>query len=177
MKCSFYLVIAVGLITSCNQHNDSKKVESIDTTAVIPTHADTSSVATNNEIFGDETEAQNYLIWDTDLDNRIVTKNPDFKNSNFFVDSIIKGLNLKYKEIPLEKVKLSHDTLYTQIRNSEYLGEQIGSTGAGFYLAEAVINLTSVKGIKYVNMDFAEGSHATPGVFTRKDFEDFKIKE
>ena len=111
------------------------------------------------------------------MENKLISKNPDFKNSNFFIDSIIKGLNLKYREIPLEKIKLSHDTLYTQIKNSEYLGEQIGSTGAAFYLAEAVINLTSVNGVKYVNLDFAEGSHATPGVFTRKDFEDFKVIE
>ena len=150
MRCFFYVAMTVCLITSCNQNNDAKKPDGTDTTAIIPTNVDTNSIAANNEIFGDEVEAQNYLIWDTDLDNKLISKNPDFKNSNFFVDSIIKGLNLKYKEIPLEKVRLSHDTLYTRIKNADYLGEQIGSTGAAFYLAEAVINLTSVKDIKYV---------------------------
>ena len=176
MRC-FYAAIVVCLITSCNQHKDAKNSAATDTIAVIPTNNDTSSVTANNEIFDGEVEAQNYLIWKTDLDNKFIKKNPEFKNSNFFIDSIIKGLNLKYREIPLEKIKLSHDTLYMQIKNSEYLGEQIGSTGAGYYLAEAIINLTSVKGVKYVNMDFAEGSHAIPGVFTRKDFEDFKVIE
>jgi isocitrate lyase len=166
----------VCFISSCNQDNDDKKVDTTDTTAIIPTNADTSSL-TSNEIYDKEEKAENYLIWKTDLDNKLISKNPDFKNSNFFIDSIIKGLNLKYREIPLEKVKVGHDTLYTQIRNSEYLGEQIGSTGAAYYLAEVVINLTSVQGIKFVNMDFAESSHATPGVFTRKDFEDFKVIE
>ena len=175
MKC-FYAAIMVCLITSCNQNNDAKNADVTDTTAVIPINADTNSLA-SNEIFDGEDKAQNYLIWKTDIDNKLISKNPDFKNSNFSIDSVIKGLNLKYREIPLEKIKLSHDTLYTQIKNSEYLGEQIGSTGAAYYLAETIINLTSVKGVKYVNMDFAEGSHATPGVFTRKDFEDFKVIE
>ena len=175
MRC-FYVVMMACLITSCNQNNKAKNPDVGDTTAVIPTTADTNSMV-NNEIYDEEDKAKNYLIWKTDIDSKIVSKNPEFKNSNFFVDSIIKGLNLKYREIPLEKIKLSNDTLYTQIKNSEYLGEQIGSTGAAYYLAEVIINLTSVKGVKYVNMDFAEGSHATPGVFTRKDFEDFKVIE
>ncbi|MEP6595616.1 MAG: hypothetical protein ABJA71_06695 [Ginsengibacter sp.] len=175
MKC-FYAAIVICLITSCNQNNNVKNPDGTDTTEVIPINADTSSI-TNNEIFDEENEAQNYLIWKTDLDSKVISKNPDFKNSNLSIDSIIKGLNLKYREIPLEKIKLSHDTLYTHIKNSEYLGEQIGSTGAAFYLAETIINLTSVKGVKYVNMNFAEGSHATPGVFTRKDFGDFRVVE
>jgi hypothetical protein len=175
MRC-LYAAIIVWLITSCNQNNHTKNPDGRDTITIIPTNADTNS-AVNNEMPEEEDKAENYLIWKTDLDSKLITKNPDFKNSNFFIDSIIKGLNLKYREIPLEKIKLSHDTLYTQIKNSEYLGEQIGSTGAAYYLAEVIINLTSIKGVKYVDMDFAEGSHAIPGVFTRKDFEDFKVIE
>jgi len=171
----FYIAIMICSVTSCNQKTDTKNPRPTDTVAIMPTTADTTF--TNTEIFDEEAEAQNYLIWNTDLDNKVMSKNPDFKSSNLSIDSIIKGLNLKYREILLEKIKLSHDTLYTQIKNSEYLGEQIGSTGAAFYLAETIINLTSVKGVKYVNMDFAEGSHAAPGVFTRKDFEDFKLVE
>ena len=179
MKSMTWLYVAtISLfVISCNQNKNAKNENVTDTVAIVPTYTDTNGIGSNDEIFDEEAESQNYLVWKADLDSKLVTKNPDFKNSNLFVDSIIKGLNLKYREIPLEKIKLSHDTLYTQIRNSEYLGEQIGSTGAGFYLAEAVINLTSVKGIKYVNMAFAEGSHASPGVFTKKDFEDFQIVE
>jgi hypothetical protein len=176
MRC-FYALIAICLITSCNQNSDTKSRDAKDSIEVVPTNSDTSSVIINDEIFNEEAEAQNYLIWKLDLENKTVTRNPGFKNSNFTIDSIIKGLNLKYREIPLEKIKLSHDTLYTQIKNSDYLGEQIGSTGAAYYLAEAIMNLTSVSGVNYVNMDFAEGSHASPGVFTRKDFEDFKMQE
>jgi hypothetical protein len=173
----FYVAMFVGLITSCSQRKDVQNTTVTDTVAIMPANADSNSIRPNNEIFDNETEAQNYLIWKADIDSMLIRKNPDFKNSNLSLDSIIKGLNLKYREIPLEKIRLSHDTLYTLITNSEYLGEQIGSTGASSYLAEAVINLTSVKGVKYVNINFAEGSHATPGVFTRKDFEDFKIIE
>ena len=174
MKC-FYAAILICLIASCNQNKDTKSQDAKDSVEVITATGDTSSIIADDETFNEEAESQNYLIWKLDLDNKTVSKNPSFKNSNFSIDSIIKGLNLKYGEIPLEKIKLSHDTLYTQIKNSDYLGEQIGSTGAAYYLAEAVMNLTSVSGVNYVNMDFAEGSHASPGIFTRKDFEDFKV--
>jgi hypothetical protein len=170
-----YIAVAVCLITSCNQGNDAQNATVADSVEVMA--ADTTSLTSNDEILDEDAAAKNYLVWNTDIDSMVITKNPEFKNSNLSIDSIIKGLNLKYREIPLEKIRLSHDTLYTQITNSEYLGEQIGSTGASSYLAEAVINLTSVKGVKFVNLNFAEGSHATPGVFTRKDFEDFKIIE
>ena len=176
MRC-LYVLIAICLIISCNSNNDTKSRDAKDSIEVVLANGDTSATVDNDEVFNDEAEAQNYLIWKLDLENKTVSKNPGFKNSNFSIDSIIKGLNLKYREIPLEKIKLSHDTLYTQIKNSDYLGEQIGSTGAAYYLAEAVMNLTSVSGVDYVNLDFAEGSHASPGVFTKKDFEDFKIQE
>jgi hypothetical protein len=170
----FAAAIFLCLLFSCNQDKSQKDQASTDSVAVTSTYTDTMPVV-NDEIYDEEAESQNYLIWKTDIDSKSVTKNPGFKNANFSVDSIIKGLNLKYREIPLEKIKLSHDTLYTQIKNSEYLGEQIGSTGAAYYLAEAVINLTTIKGVKFVNIAFAEGSHASPGVFTRKDFEDYQI--
>ena len=53
------------------------------------------------------------------------------------------------------------------IPHSEMLTERIGSTGAEIYMASATRSLTELKGIKYVNYDFEEGDHATPGVYNR----------
>jgi hypothetical protein len=50
----------------------------------------------------------------------------------------------------------------------------MGTSGAAQYLAEVIINLTSVNKIKYVKIDFDEGSHATPGIWSAKDFNYYK---
>ncbi|XZF15047.1 hypothetical protein ACTHGU_02850 [Chitinophagaceae bacterium MMS25-I14] len=64
--------------------------------------------------------------------------------------------------------------MYTAIADSHILTQQMGSTGAAQYLAEAIINLTAVKGIDFVKIDFEEGDHAAPGIWSRKDYEDVK---
>ncbi len=85
-------------------------------------------------------------------------------------DTLIKGLNELYENVYLEKLKISGDTIYTVIKNATYLAEQMGSTGAEVYVADVVLNLTSVTGIKYVNIELAEGSHMQPGVWSLDNF-------
>ena len=113
-------------------------------------------------------------IWAVDFDKKTKAKNPYLKNQYQHIDSIIKGLNESNPGIKLEKLKISSDTLYTEINDSEYLGEQMGSSGAEAYFAEAIINLTSIKGIKYVKIDFHGRSHASPDVWSRDDFKGYK---
>ncbi len=72
--------------------------------------------------------------------------------------------------IHVDFIKTSHDTLYVSIPNSEYLTQRIGSTGAENFMATTTFTLTEMKGIKYVNYKFQEGDHASPGVYSRKDF-------
>ena len=113
-------------------------------------------------------------VWLVDFDNKTKKRNPKFKNEYLNVDTLIKGLNGLYPNIKLDKVKMSGDTLFTKIIDSEYLGERMGTSGAALYLADVIINLTSVDKIKYVKIDFDEGSHATPGIWSAKDFSDYK---
>ena len=80
-----------------------------------------------------------------------------------------------FRSILLEKTGIKKDTLQLKIANSDFLTNQMGSSGPDQYLAQAVINLTSVPGIKYVQIDFKEGSHASPGVWSRKDFPGYII--
>ncbi|RYF84325.1 MAG: hypothetical protein EON98_09525 [Chitinophagaceae bacterium] len=84
---------------------------------------------------------------------------------------------IMYPNIRLEKVKQSNDTLYTQIKNANYLTEQMGSAGSEQYIAQAVLNLTSAPGVKYVRIDFEVGSHAMPDVWSKENFKDFKEVE
>jgi hypothetical protein len=50
----------------------------------------------------------------------------------------------------------------------------MGTGGATFYLAETVINLTSVNNVRFVKIDFEEGSHASPDIWSKEDFSDYE---
>ena len=53
----------------------------------------------------------------------------------------------------------------------------MGSFGTSEYITTVVINLSMLPGINYVNLDFPEGSHATPGVFAKTSYARYKEKE
>jgi hypothetical protein len=82
----------------------------------------------------------------------------------------IHKLNIEYPEIQLGYKKISGDTIFVAIHKSRYLTQSIGSSGAKGYLAEVTYNLTEIKNINFVDINFAEGDHAAPGTFSRTDF-------
>jgi len=113
------------------------------------------------------------FVWKTSPDyTREYNRN--FKPEILDADSLIKGINEMNEQVLLEKVKMSGDTIYTEIKNSQYLGNQMGSTGAEIYVADVVLNLTELPGIKYVNIQMQEGSHVQPGTWSKKNFEKYK---
>ena len=175
----FTFLIAIFLF-SCNSHqgvpDSANKADTQNAATVADTQKIQPADSTLKDLMRDtvKNEATLLYIWAKDFDKKTKEKNPYLKKQYQHVDSIIKGLNESNPGIKLEKIKFSGDTLYTEIRNSEYLGEQMGSTGAEAYFAEAIINLTSIKGIKYVKIDFHGRSHASPDVWSRDDFKDYK---
>lgn len=89
--------------------------------------------------------------------------------------SFLNETNLGNKtshKIHLDLIKISNDTIYLKINDSFFLTESIGTTGAMLYLAGVTYNLTELKKIKYVNLDFEEGDHAVPGTYSRNSFTD-----
>ena len=169
----FFALLMICLIASCGQNSEPEQKDIIETTKTIA--ADSSNINTDQERLKEEFEAQRYFIWEIDFDNKTITKNRDFNDMNLNTDSIIKGLNMRYGNIPLKKINFSNDTLYARILDSKHLAERMGSTGSAYYFAEAIINLTTVPGVNFVRMDFIEGSHASPGIFSRKNYSDFKV--
>ncbi len=113
-------------------------------------------------------------VWLVAFDKKTKTKNPKFKEEYLNVDTLIKGLNQIHPNIILDKIKISGDTLFTEIKDSEYLGERIGSYGAFAYITDVVINLTSLKNINFVKIDFEDGSHISPGTWSKKQYSDYK---
>jgi hypothetical protein len=120
-------------------------------------------------------EAKLY-VWKNDADYTR-RKNSEINVASVNADSLIKGLNQMYENVYLQKDKQSNDTLYTFIKDSEFLTNRMGSTGAEVYVADVVMNLTEVPGIKYVHIDLQEGSHMQPGTWSRTNFARYKVVE
>lgn len=93
---------------------------------------------------------------------------PDFLSAQ----SVIDFLNKKNQFVQIQYSKTSGDTLFVRIPEATYLTQQMGSSGPTVFFAEAVYNLTEIPGIHFVNFDFEEGDHASPGVFERDTFKD-----
>lgn len=168
-------LVVIGGFVACNNDasvpEETVVLKDTVTESEEPMHA----VVTDEDRYKGEQLSKKYLVYEMNFDNETLDKNAEFVTSNLQVDSIIKGLNYRFRDIPIEKVKLSGDTLYAKITNSKYLSEETGSTGSSAYIAEVVVNLTSVADINYVNLGFKQGDHATPGVYAKKDFQKFQV--
>ncbi|MEO6489113.1 MAG: hypothetical protein ABIO04_04160 [Ferruginibacter sp.] len=165
-------VLITLLILSCNSKDNR----------IIHVEADSSKPADTNYMAQsapdstfEKINADRYYIWQVNALKKTLKKNPGIKNTGPNVDSIIKGLNMEYENIFLERTGMSHDSLYLIIKNSDYLANQMGTGGPDQYISQTVINLTSVPGIKFVHLDLKEGSHAGPGTWSRKDFPGYII--
>lgn len=110
------------------------------------------------------------FIWQYDYEKqipvRLNTVDPDSLNPEKLIDIIntYRGQN----KIILDLLKISNDTIYVVINESTYLSQNIGTTGVDDYISTTVFTLTELKGVKYVNLDFAEGDHAQSGTFSRQ---------
>jgi len=114
------------------------------------------------------------LVWDTNPDSMIMKKDISIPDSAITTDRIINGLNAKYPEVQLVFLRQSKDTLYTEVPNGEYLGNQMGSAGATAWFADAVINLTAVPGINFVSFTMDTFSHAGSTVIGRENYNGWK---
>ena len=158
------LLFSLLLILACTQQNEN----TITTGEAEP---QTATVLSSPNIPAYDPEL-NKNIWRATDDYKKI-KNPLATRNWLHADTLIAGLNQYYENIFLEKIKISGDTIYTVIKNSKYLAEQMGSTGAEIYVADVVLNLTAVPGIKYVSINMQEGSHAQPGIWRMDDFKKY----
>ena len=114
------------------------------------------------------------LAWDTNADSMIMKRDLAVPDSAITVRRIINGLNEKYPEVHIEVIKQSGDTIYIEVPDAEYLGNQMGSAGSSAWFADAVINLTSVTGINYVSFKMDMYSHASGGVISQEEYKGWK---
>ena len=172
MKSKLFIAftIPIALLLGCNSNNKEKNVnpdiEITDTvfeSSTIP--IEDSGVYVKNKS----------LLWQVDDTKGFKLQKPKVSGiDTMSAKKLIELMNFNYDSIYLEYIKTSHDTIYVHIPHSEMLTERIGSTGAEIYMASATYSLTELKGIKYVNYDFEEGDHASPGVYNRNNFKNFQ---
>ncbi|MFT3979160.1 MAG: hypothetical protein QM687_01735 [Ferruginibacter sp.] len=160
-------ICCVAMVVACNSGKEKSNSETGEQEEVI---TDSAEIAETKPVFNPETEL---YIWRATMDFK-KTKNPALPAGINNVDSLIWGLNEYYENVYLEKIKQGGDTLYTAIRDNKYLGSQMGTTGAEIYLADVVLNLTSVPGIKYVHIDMDTADHIEPGTWSIGNFKNYK---
>lgn len=166
MKQLTALLLLLFLISCSN--NAGENITTPDTTAT------SSEPWEENELEAAPADKEQFFIYEVDSDSKTLKKNPALHPSYYSVDTLIMGLNERYPQILLEKKRQGHDTLYTEIKNAAYLTNQMGSAGPENYIAQVVLNLTAVQGINHVRIDFEEGSHASPDVWSREAFSGYK---
>ena len=165
----FFAVLILALLFSCSNNADNKTEDDSTRIREIPVDSTEADI--------EELSKEDYYIWKVDNEEKTIRKNPKLGDDVLGVDTLIIGLNEMYPKIKLEKVKQSNDTLYTQIKEADYLTEQMGSAGSEAYLAQAVLNLTAAPGVNYVRIDFEMGSHAMPDVWSKQSFKNYKTVE
>ena len=164
-------VLFLFLESSCNDANDSaiSNEDSVDATLADTTVSLFEHPDSNFVVLGVDSN----LLWTINVDKKTM-KRPKSKEVPV-LGLVIGSLNAQYPDIQLLDPQLAHDTLMLRIPNSNYLTNQIGTTGAAQYLAQVVLNLTTLPGVSFVKLDFEMGSHASPGTWSRKDFPGYTI--
>jgi hypothetical protein len=162
------LLAVITAVVSCNANKEEAiKSSSIETIEDSATVEPTLQYIPESKLY----------VWKANFDYTKV-QNPALQRAILNTDSLIKGLNERYENVFLQKDRIGGDTLYTFIYDSQYLGNQMGSTGAEVYIADVVLNLAEIPGVKYVAIKMEEGSHAQSGVWTKQNFEQYKtVKE
>jgi hypothetical protein len=89
---------------------------------------------------------------------------------NASAQSLLQALNelLRASDLPqITLIKIEDHTAYVHIRGDEKLTQAMGSAGANSYIQAVTFTLCSLSQITSVDIDFKEGDHAVPGIYTR----------
>lgn len=82
-----------------------------------------------------------------------------------------KIINKNWPKVQIKFLRISNDTAFLSITDSEVLTQQIGTAGAMDFLISTTFSFTELKEIKHVSFDFEEGDHAIPGVYNRNSWD------
>ena len=114
------------------------------------------------------------LVWNVDAEAMAMKRDSNIHDSIITTSRVINGLNEKYPQVKLHLLMQSSDTIYVEVPDASYLGEQMGSAGSAAWFDDAVINLTSIPGINYVSFRMDTHSHAQSAVISRRKYENWQ---
>lgn len=158
------LLIASLLFISCGSNNNEEVIYETKTDTATTTLAEDSLVTIINRP----------SLWTIEIpesQGEEKLKEPqDQKIKSLSAVQLVSVLNDNFPDVQIQYNKVSQDTIYVSIPESNTLTQQLGSTGAYNYMATAVYNLTELQNVKYVHFEFSEGDHAMPGTFSRENF-------
>src|SRR5687767_3430259 len=117
---------------------------------------------------------ESILVWNVDAEAMIMKRDSNIHDSIITISRIINGLNEKYPQVKLRLLRQGGDTLYVDVPDASYLGEQMGSAGSAAWFDDVVINLTSIPGINYVSFRMDTHSHAQSAIISRKKYENWQ---
>lgn len=170
MKYSLIILAITFLSISCNFSGD--KNEEVATPEIVDSLSETSTDEPEMAVVN---KPSLWMVeYETATKKEKLKKPSESNAASFTASEMITQLNQNYEDVQLELNKISNDTIFIKIPDSEKLTQQMGSTGSYNYLASVVFNLTELQGMKYVSFDFKEGDHAMPGVFSRDSFQNLR---
>jgi len=136
----------------------------------------------NSNKIADDTKSESYKntnkdsfsIWVYDYKTEIPVKNREINFDSLTPSKLVDYINTNNGQdrIQLDLIKISNDTIYLKIKESTFLTQQMGTSGADEYMSVTTFTLTELKGVRYVNLDFEEGDHASPGTYSRQYYID-----
>lgn len=170
-QISIFLLAVVFFMSACNSNQDDtvktpEPLEVTDSVTTIVNNPDSMRTIINRS-----------MIWTVQPEgaNKDKLKAPDSAQiKNYSYSQLIDLLNSNYPDIQMDFEKISHDTIYIKIPDSQRLTNGIGDTGAENFLASATYTLTEMPNIHFVNIKMKSGDHAEAGVYSRDDFKDLR---
>lgn len=150
----FFFLIILFLFLKCNNASEKEK--------------DTSPKPVEYAI------PDSILVWDVNPEAMVMKRDSNIHDSIITIDRIINGLNEKYPRVKLHLLKQGGDTLYVEVPDASYLGEQMGSAGSAAWYDDVVINLTSTPGINYISFRMDTHSHAQSAIISRKKYDNWQ---
>ena len=117
------------------------------------------------------------VVWDTEyVDGQwYLVRGKGLDDIESDMNKLLEAWN-KTSDIQIVLREIKPEYVKIEIPNSEKLTQSFGSTGAMTILASLVYTLTEHPQCNYLYLDFEEGDHAAPGIYSRSDYmDDFVI--
>lgn len=155
------ILFGFAVLFSCNNNASKENIEE-DTTLV------------EEEFASPEEKLLWAPVYDTVTGDFRLQKQRTFKADTLKAEALVSDINDAWENVKLVFKKISNDTIYVAIPDSEFLTQRMGSSGAASYISSTTFILTELPGIRFVNYDFEEGDHLSPGTVERNDFKDYR---